>query len=267
MVTVGARIAGDGNRVKWSPFAYLTLYLVGWDRKIRCSRDWWSRTEESQLSISRYDVPTPATVDGSGSYRQTQWRRAMRAFHCISLETMRILGIIPNPEDPSDSLPSKCCKIPECWYRGTGCEAANCFIQPCADPITLARRIFLIGDNIRSVDNLWVASAAWSGQCKYIMSVCRSSPDWLCWAYLGHIPDCGQFQHTHPLLLLQMQIEIPTGIRDVALSKVHTRSQVKKECKWTLHEHTSDTSLSTNKRIHPSYIFQGQWDDLYPDLH
>ena len=30
-------------------------------------------------------------------------------------------------------------------------------------------------------------------------------------AHLGHVPDCGQLQHTHPLLLLQMQLEIPTG--------------------------------------------------------
>jgi hypothetical protein len=45
----------------------------------------------------------------------------------------------------------------------------------------LARRIFSTGDIVSLVDNL------------------------------GHIPDCGQFQHTHPLLLLQVQLKIRAG--------------------------------------------------------
>ena len=58
----------------------------------------------------------------------------MDAFDCISSEIAqkRIQGeVIPDPEDPSDSLPSKCGKILEWWHGITDREALDCFIQPC----------------------------------------------------------------------------------------------------------------------------------------
>ena len=120
----------------WVHSAYRALYLTECDQKI--IQDRCSRTSEGQLCISRHNV---TTVGALRLIYHTRWRRAMRAFYCISSEMERILGtgkhggIIPNPEDPSDSLLSKCTKILECWHEVAGCEASDCFIQPCTNSI------------------------------------------------------------------------------------------------------------------------------------
>ena len=148
---------------------------------------------------------------------------------------------------------------------GMGLQVARLLIASASHALTpyaLARRIFSISDNIRSVDNQWMA-------CCLIWSI----NIWV--SVRSSLWDCVR----HTLVIFQIVDNFSTltnssfvkpnstflsEIRDEALSSPGL--QVKKKCKWTSHEHTSNTSLSTSKQIHPFYALEAQWDYLYVDL-
>ena len=137
-------------------------------------------------------------------------------------------------------------------------------------PCALARRIFSIGDNIWSVDNLWIAyRLIWS-----INIECQSVEAWVIasafgtpwsysrlWTISAHSstpPSPNATQDSHRKLELWLYQKVPRSTGKEKKISVHHEH---------FHEHTSGTSLSISKQNRPSYILQVQWEDLYPDLH
>ena len=91
-----------------------------------------TRTSGGQLCICSHALLTAVAV--MVEIYQTRCGRAIPALDVVSSEAKGLRGgVIPDPEDSSGSLASKCSKIFERWFLVTVDQAINSPLHPCGD--------------------------------------------------------------------------------------------------------------------------------------
>ena len=149
-------VARNGGKYAPSTSKIAALYRPIVDFMVSGSQH-YTRTRGSQHCICR-NVPPTAGAVMCKIYQTICWG-AIPALDWISSKTEGIprYWIVPDPEDLSGCFPSKRTKIMERCVSVTAYQAVNSFIQPCSKFVCSSKMDLSMGDNMKSVDNLWMA--------------------------------------------------------------------------------------------------------------